>query len=265
LSEREIEIYFFLNSNNPTRIITIAKKFNIYKMQAYRILEKMERNGFVFRKIESPRTYCPVPIEKIIRTRMHDLKIEYERIESDRERIIENLKKKISREKVTADKIEVLQGADRTRLAIFEMIKRTKTSYCAINTLDYYLKLLRRTANWSPKDDEDIKRVQSRTIVHLSRENIMNPSSLTKFFEAYPKTFNNEIRFLKLYISPTPVFAIRDDEELVLITNEGEEDKDFRNETRTAIWTTNRRLVVLTKSHFDHLWENSIESKEFLK
>jgi len=262
MSEKEIEMYYFLNLKGSAKISIIAKNMNMHKMQAYRQIEKMERNGFVFRTLGSPRLYSSVPIEKIIRTRMYDLKLEYQGIEHDSNEIIEQIKKIRPKNKFSADKMEIIQGAERTQLAIFEMMKRSLTDFCGMNTLEYYIKLFGlRMSSWpNNESDEFKKRMRIRGIIHLPIENIQdNPSSVEFIKKVTCMHPCIEFRFLRKNINPTPVFAIRDNEELVLITNEGEENKDFKNLTRTAIWTTNERLVVLVQILFEYFWENSIK------
>jgi len=262
MSEKEIEIYYYLNSKGPTAVGIISKAMNMHKMQAYRLLEKMERNGFVFRKIGRPKVYMAVPIRKIIKTRMHDLKLEYQNIKCNSNKIIESLNRVRLKKTLSADNIAIIQGAEKTRLAIFEMMKRSLTNFCGMNTLEYYTKLFTlRMPSWPNNESDGFKkRVQVRGIAHLPIGNIQtNPLArefIKKVSGMHPCV---QFRFLKMDINPTPVFAIRDDEELVLIINEGEENKDFENTTRTAIWTTNKRLVTLAKISFEYFWENSIK------
>lgn len=255
-----MEMYLFLNSNGPTRVSIVAKTMNMHKMQAYRQLEKMERCGFVFRTFGSPRLYSSVPIERLIRTKMHELKLAYESIEICSNQIIENLRQIRSMNTHSIDRMETIQGAERTQLAIFEMLKRTSIDFCGMNTLEYYSKLFSlRMASWPNNETKEFKkRVKVRGIVHLPVDSIKSNSSASKFIEKVT-TMDAfiEFRFLKMDINPIPVFAVRDTEELVLITNEGEESEDFKNISRSAIWTTNKRLVVLVKIFFENLWEKS--------
>jgi hypothetical protein len=140
------------------------------------------------------------------------------------------------------------------------MLMRTKTNWCAINTLDYYIKLSRRMPDGIKKLSEPNKNhIHRKNIIYLSESNVKNSKITKKVTQEIIVPTINQFRFLKFNINKPPVFAIRDGEELVVITNEGEEDKDFKNLTRTGIWTTNIRLVTLANISFNYFWEKSIE------
>ena len=261
ITKKEEAIYRFLISNGPKKPAEIAKTLNMHKMEVYRHLLRMEKNGSVQVLMKRPKLFAGTPIEKIVSKRMFDLKLSFSNLQEEKERIMNKFRGEDFKKPDEPGEMALIQGAEKTFLAILEMRKRVSNDLCVMNTLENFGKILARDSElrkeFSAKQQPKYKQ---RVILQITDEKTIRGEELLKIIENN-KTF--QIKFTNEKIDSFPILAIRDSHELVLITNEGKIEEGYHNKERVALWTNNKILVRLIQTFFEYLWSNSIDIPKF--
>ena len=82
-TREEAEFYVFLSAIGPATARTIARRFNINRVKAYRTLKDLEEKGLVVKIMGRPLRFTAQPIEGLIRDKINETRLSLQELEDN--------------------------------------------------------------------------------------------------------------------------------------------------------------------------------------
>ena len=242
-AEDEAGIYLFLSSMGPTPARTVARRFNLNRMRAYRTLKALEERGLVQRIMGRPVNFVAAPLQEVLvhqmdglRERLSDLEANEEEILDDWSRLAQDGMKLIEE-----PRFRIFQGRQQVFDLLQQMCDRAVDEICLVTTMSD----LTRLSIWGMDDRlRELSRKGKRIRV-LTQVDATNLHEIEEYLEFA------QSRHLAL---PSPMrFAIIDERE-TLTTVAMDDSMSMTTQNDTGLWTNASSYVTAMKVFYDAVW-----------
>lgn len=252
-TKEESEFYVFLYSIGPGTARTIARRFNINRVKAYRTLKDLEEKGLVVRTMERPVRFTAQPIDGVLNDKIHETKEALQDIEANKSKILEDLKKiKDQNISTISDPIfRIYQGRQQIYDLISGMCNRVKNEIRIVTTSTDF----RRLRLWGLDD----------RFVNLTNQGI-KVSILTEINESNIKDVEEiqddlEIRHLSV---PSSVRVVTMDNTEVITSVAMDDTMSMTTTNDTGLWTNALGFTATTQIFYDALWNDAPDSHVYI-
>ncbi len=233
----------------------------MHRMQTYRHLKEMEKSGIVYLTFESPKRFTVISLEELLNLTITELKLRIETMEKEKQALLSEIDNQFSQD-TEIDQFAVIQGTHNIRKSILDLRRRAKKEICTSNTLKNL-------------GGYHVHGVHSDVLSGKAKFRYRCLTQVTNNIDAKAGLFlkkvygskNTEMRHVDRPINPFPCFAIKDAEEVVVITTpQSHESIDIQQrENISAFWTNNSTIVGLIKNQFENLWKGSTDVKNAIE
>jgi sugar-specific transcriptional regulator TrmB len=234
LTGTQAKIYLSLAMFGPSSIAATAKKSKLTKLDTFRTLVKLEKEGLV---------------EKIVKSPTQTL---FKAISADR--TLKTLRNKKNQPKSTFESVILNLKGKQQKLNSFEVIHQkeaiTQRINLAVNQAEKSIDLI---ASWNAFS-EAYQVIPEKNVPNVSRRYIIEQPPKNKPFNLI-REYNNDICALRyIQTSPKSELVIFDKKEVIIIDFKG---SDVDNSQ--ALWTNNKSMMLMAQNFFDNLWQEATQ------
>ena len=249
----EAQIFIFLTLMGPTPVRVIAKRFDINRVKAYRLLNELEEKGLVQKTMERPVRFMAQSIEDILHRQIQTTKETLHSLESNQEKIIEDIERIRAVESKTEEDplFRIYQGRQQIYELITNMSDRVEEEIRIITPSTDFLRL----TLWG-LDSRLAELVRAGKKVKLLTE---IDESLMNEIEALNDKF--EIRHISV---PSSVRFITVDKDETLTSVAIDDTMSMTTQNDTGLWTNASGFTEAIQIFYDSLWENAPDSQVIL-
>ena len=250
----EAEVYVFLSKMGPCPARIVARRFDINRMKAYRILKALEERDLVDRIIGRPVKFVATPLKGTLKRYIEEMKVKISVLEKSEKEIIENWEKISSRIEASLEepRFRIFQGRQQIYDLLVQMCGRAKTEVRIVTTINDLSRLSLLSI-----DDKLKALAHDGTRIRV----------LTQIKEHEFEEVENYIDFVEArhIILPAPIrFAIIDENE-TLTTVAMDDSMSMTTQEDTGLWTNASSYVTVMKVFFDALWRLAPEAQEIVE
>ena len=248
----QAKVYWALAKSGSLKTSAISKISKVAQPDVYRSLSKLQELGLVQRVIKKPLEYMATPANQAISLLLETKTEQFKKVRADAKLIVDRIEEERPKRK---NQLEVPQ---------FVLIPKGRTVIERINTsivqaqlsMDLLLSWKRFSRGIVDTFAESMenawdKKVKIRFIVEKPSES-ETAKQLIRFCEEKPFC---QMKFIPN--RPEIVLGIYDENEVFVIANP---ETDLPGSS--ALWSSNRSIIALAKSHFEVLWLNAMEQPE---
>jgi sugar-specific transcriptional regulator TrmB len=242
-TRQEAEIYVFLTAMGPTPARVVARRFNINRMKAYRILKDLEDRGLIQRIVGRPVRFVAASPEDVLRRSIEETRQTLSGLEGDEKLVLEELARIRGQEQdvVEEPRFRIYQGRQQVYDFLGQMGDRVEME---MNLVTTSLDLLRLSL-WG-MDDRLIELSRGgrrvRLLVPVDESNIGEVEKLAGHFEVRHISMETPMRF-----------ALVDDKE-ILTSVAMDDSMSMTTDDDTALWTNAPSFISAIKIFYDSLW-----------
>jgi sugar-specific transcriptional regulator TrmB len=259
LTEKETELYTFLGKHEALKGGEITRQLKMNKGQVYRLLQNLQKKGFVEATLEHPTRFIPVPFEKVI-----DLFIKSKREEIS---LIEKTKKDLINEWAmiqqikldsTKEKFSVIEGEKTVYNKISQMVKETKNKLRVISNVSGLLKA-EQFGIFDNIVAHPLKlNIKFRYITEITKANY---NVLQLLLTKLKTGIDLKGKIPEMEKLPFPRMVIRDNEEIILFISD-QSKPNLNEETQTGLYTNCKSIIQAFSRVFEDLWKNATDIKQ---
>ncbi len=237
LNKNEIRVYLFLARLGPHKAQAIAEALGVHRTEAYKILNRLEEQGFVCRILERPLRFSAYPLERVLENQIEERRQRVHQMERRKKELLEIWESLPQPRGTQQDRevFQVLDGRKHIAARIMEMVKAAKEIEVALS--DDNLIWLYNT----PFLDE----IQVRTSGGSLRTRILTNYSATSLYVLEQMELGeSDFAYTE---RKTPGFIVSDrDEAIIMLTGESTRAK--------ALYTNYKVLVEDYRELFQKMW-----------
>lgn len=247
-SEEEAEIYVFLLASGPTPARVIARRFDVNRMRAYRILKDLEEKGLVHRIMERPFRFIAEPIEGILKKYIQKTKEKLLNLQINEEKIIEDLDK-IKRDISTIviePRFRIYQGRQQVYELLAQMCDRVKKEICIVTTSSDIL----RFSLWGIDDkltNLSNLGIKVRMLTQVDKTDINYVDEFSKYIEVRHIEIPSPVRFVMID-GVENLTSVAMDDSMSMTTNDD-----------TGLWTNAPSFTTIMKVFYESIWRMAPE------
>jgi sugar-specific transcriptional regulator TrmB len=243
LNKDEAEIYTFLSASGPTPARLVARRFDLNRMKAYRILKVLEDRELVQKVMGRPVKFMVTPPQKIIERHLNDLRHTLTDLEQNKEQTIREWEKlaRGAEQVVKEPRFRIFQGRQQVFEILLQMYERAHDTVRLVTTTSD----LSRLGLWGLDDKLKTLTKQGKKV------KILTQIDTASWKEVKPYSDFAETRHIALQ---TPIrFAIIDEGE-ALTTVAMDDSMSMTTNEDTGLWTDASSYVAAMRIFFDALW-----------
>ncbi len=254
LTENQIKIYCYVAHRGPQKATVIAKALSMHKMQVYRDLQEMEKQGVVQLAFSEPKQFITCSINDLIDEKLQQLKANLEALEAQKTKISSDWRTHLLQESPRKiERFAIIQGEKKLFAAVEALRRRAQREMCSLippwglvkaNLLGYHDKIMQGKV-----------RFKYRIITQIPDEEVPN---FREVLQKYTPCENVAIHYTKVPLDPFPIIGLIDDEEAVLIM------QPVEGVNLSSLWTNNKVMVNLMRNYFEELWLDSSDVQTIL-
>jgi sugar-specific transcriptional regulator TrmB len=253
-AEDEAGIYLFLSSMGPTPARTVAKRFNLNRMRAYRTLKVLEERGLVQRIMGRPVSFVATPLQDVLVRQMEGLRERLSDLETNEVKILDDWSKlaQDGMKLIEEPRFRIYQGRQQVFDLLQQMCERAVDEICLVTTMSD----LTRLSIWGMDDRLRELSQKGKRIRVLTQ---VDATSLPEI-EGYLKFARS--RHIAL---PSPVrFAIIDERE-TLMTATMDDSMSMTTQNDTGLWTNAPSYVTAMKVFYDAVWSLAPDAESIIR
>ncbi|MCJ7574326.1 hypothetical protein MUO93_08705, partial [Candidatus Bathyarchaeota archaeon] len=135
-AEDEAGIYLFLSSMGPIPARTVAKRFNLNRMRAYRTLKVLEERGLVQRIMGRPVSFVATPLQDVMVRQMEGLRERLSDLETNEVKILDDWSKlaQDGMKLIEEPRFRIYQGRQQVFDLLQQMCERAVDEICLVTT-----------------------------------------------------------------------------------------------------------------------------------
>jgi sugar-specific transcriptional regulator TrmB len=248
--KEEAEIFIFLTALGPTPARVIARRFDINRVKAYRILNELEQKGLIQKSMERPVRFIAQPIEEILRKRIQITRETLHNLEKNQTKIIEEIEQlKKPDARIEEDpRFRIYQGRQQIYELIANMCGRVKEEIRIVAPSTDILRLILWGIDYQLMElVQTGKKVKMLTEIN---ESIMNEIQLAQNeFEIRHISVPSAVRFV----------AVDNDETLTSVAIEDSMSMTTPNDR--GLWTNASGFIKAMQIFYDALWNKAPDSQ----
>jgi sugar-specific transcriptional regulator TrmB len=251
LTEKETDVYILLSRYSYLRALEVSKHLRMHKAQAYAILKSLQKKGMIEATLDKPSRFGSVPIKRVLDDFIEAKRREAVIMEREKDEILANWHsiRPLDFES-PEERFAMLQGRDRIRSKLFEMIQSAKKEIqIALTPLDMV-----RVQNWALLEElseglAERPLVRLRVLTSVSRENSRIVERFARIDSS--RKVKGEWRHVEIGSIDIPSTLTKDAEETCIL---GSPDAHGTSAGHMALWTNSRLITRLTISLFEKIW-----------
>jgi len=253
-AEDEASIYLFLSSMGPTPARTVARRFNLNRMRAYRTLKALEERGLVQRIMGRPVGFVATPLQDVLVRQMDGLRERLSDLETNEEKIIDDWSKlaQDGMKLIEEPRFRIYQGRQQVFDLLQQMCERAVDEICLVTTMSD----LTRLSIWGMDDrlrELSRKGKRVRVLTQVDATNVPEIEGYLKFARS---------RHIAL---PSPMrFAIIDGRE-ILTTVAMDDSMSMTTQNDTGLWTNAPSYVTAMKVFYDAVWSLAPKAESIIR
>ena len=254
LEEEEAEVYAFLSASGLTSARMVARRFDVNRMKAYRILKTLEDKELVQKVMGRPVKFTATPIQRVIESHLTGLRRTLTDLEGNKETIIRDWEK-LARgaEQVAREpKFRIFQGRQQVFELLLEMFERAHDTIRLVTTTNDLVRL----SLWGL--DDRLRALNSKG----KRIRVLTQVDTANWKEVKPYSSFAETRHIPLHTSIR--FAIIDGEE-ALTTVAMDDSMSMTTNEDTGLWTDAPSYVTAMRIFFDALWSLAPDAESVMQ
>ena len=253
-AEDEAGIYLFLSSMGPTPARTVARRFNLNRMRAYRTLKALEERGLVQRIMGRPVGFVATPLQDVLVRQMDGLRERLSDLETNEVKILDDWSKlaQDGMKLIEEPRFRIFQGRQQVFDLLQQMCDRAVDEICLVTTMSD----LTRLSIWGMDDRlRELSRKGKRIRV-LTQVDATNLPEIEEYLEFA------QSRHLAL---PSPMrFAIIDERE-TLTTVAMDDSMSMTTQNDTGLWTNASSYVTAMKVFYDAVWSLAPKAESIIR
>jgi sugar-specific transcriptional regulator TrmB len=249
-TREEAEFYVFLSAIGPATARTIARRFNINRVKAYRTLKDLEEKGLVIKIMGRPLRFTAQPIEGLIRDKINETRLSLQELEHNQTQIMEDLDK-IKDENISADDdpvFRIYQGRQQIYELLAGMCDRVKEELMIVTTSTDFLRL----SLWGI--DERLMDLSKSGI----KVNILIEVTESNLKEIEEIQGDLEIRHLSV---PSPVRIVTMDNVETLSSVAMDDTMSMTTPNDTGLWTNAVGFTAAMQIFYNAIWHDAPSSE----
>jgi sugar-specific transcriptional regulator TrmB len=249
-TREEAEFYVFLSAIGPATARTIARRFNVNRVKAYRTLKDLEEKGLVVKIMGRPLRFTAQPIEGLIQNKINETKLSLQELEANQEKIREDLEK-IKDKNISVDDdpiFRIYQGRQQVYELLAGMCDRVKEEMMIVTTSTDFLRL----GLWGI--DERLVDLTKRGI----KVNILIEVKESNIREIEEIQGDLEIRHLSV---PSPVRIVTMDNVETLSSVAMDDTMSMTTQNDTGLWTNAVGFTAAMQIFYNAIWSDAPSSE----
>lgn len=249
-TREEAEFYVFLSAIGPGTARTIARRFNINRVKAYRTLKDLEEKGLVVKIMGRPLRFAAQPIERLIQNKISETKQSLQELETNQTQIIEDLAK-IKDANITADDdpvFRIYQGRQQIYELLAGMCDRVKEEIMIVTTATDFI----RFSLWGI--DERLIDLTRRGI----KVNVLTEVTESNIREIEEIQGDLEIRHLSV---PSSVRIVTMDNTETLSSVAMDDTMSMTTQNDTGLWTNAVGFTAAMQVFYNAIWNDAPSSE----
>ena len=249
-TREEAEFYVFLSAIGPATARTIARRFNINRVKAYRTLKDLEDKGLVMKIMGRPLRFTAQPIEGLIQNRIHETKQSLQDLESNQTHIITELEK-IKADNLSADDdpvFRIYQGRQQIYELLASMCDRVQEEMMIVTTSTDFI----RFGLWGIDErliDLTKRGIKINILTEVKESNISGIEEIQG---------DLEIRHLSV---PSSVRIVTMDNTETLSSVAMDDTMSMTTQNDTGLWTNAVGFTAAMQIFYDAIWNDAPSSQ----
>jgi sugar-specific transcriptional regulator TrmB len=254
LEEEEAQVYAFLSASGLTSARMVARRFDVNRMKAYRILKTLENRELVQKVMGRPVKFTATPIQRVIESHLTGLRRTLTDLEGNKETIIRDWERlaRGAEQAAREPRFRIFQGRQQVFELLLEMFERAHDTIRLVTTTNDLVRL----SLWGL--DDRLKALNSKG----KRIRVLTQVDTANWKEVKPYSSFAETRHIQLH---TPIrFAIIDGEE-ALTTVAMDDSMSMTTNEDTGLWTDAPSYVTAMRIFFDALWSLAPDAESVMQ
>ena len=256
VSEKEMEVYFFLNKSGPIKAKTISNSLGINRVQLYRIIKGLQKKGMIESSFEKPARFQSISFSRILNRMIKEKKDKVSLLENYKEIAVSQIDKIGNNNVAISEKFLVLQGRKNIFAKARELIQEAKTTVIVVSSgfgiMQAFVAGLMEAGFSHPLRDKIswqflTNSPTARDRVDLTIEMLKKAKEVKMKVESYIVDINPDL---------FPRFIIKDNEELVFFLHPNE-NATMNPKKESGFWTNNKVLVHAFLGYYQELRRKS--------
>jgi len=248
MDEEESRVYVYLLVQGPSGAGALARRLEINRVKAYRILKRLEGKGMVEAILGRPVRYSAMPLEEMVDRFIDEEKERVRLMEVEKKRLLEAYEKIVEkRPRIVEPKFRILHGRKSVFNFLSGMFERAGEEIALMTTVnDLYRftyvgldEVLRRKAQSG---------VKVRILTETNEKTIGVIENYLGFAEVFHRSLPGAIRFITVDQKEAFTSVLMDDS--ISLTTE----KD------AGLWTDSANYVEAMKRFFEDFWSRGADA-----
>lgn len=251
-TKKEAEAFVFLLTAGPSPARLVARKLNVSRMKAYRLLKVLKSRGLVEATLERPQRFVATPLKTALDTHVEEAQGKVSGLVEKEREIMGDWEKVNKVEAVVEEsKFRIVQGRQQVYDFLYQMCERAENEICLYVTGNDLYRF-----SFAGIDDRLKGLAQSglkmRILTQIDQIGVEEVESYLGF---------SSVRQIELS-SPLRLAII--DESEVLTTFKMEDSMSMTTRDDTGLWTNAPNYVLAMKAFFDESWRTALDAHEVL-
>ena len=257
-SKREVQIYIFLAKSGVQSTSFVAKRLKMERVQAYRTFKKLQEKGFIEATLERPTRFTVVPFERLFESFLETRKIELMSLNEQKDPLLSAWRLISAPElEYAVAKFSIITGKKKIHLKMMNMVEEAKKEILVL-TSGAGLVQEDLAGVFDDAGRQDHKNsVRMKMLTEITPENLQIIERMNKKFSA--RKANVEFHHMPLGVKLFPSFLIKDDEEAILYSMQGETASAFSLEEE-GLWINDRMFISILEGFFGQMWQTSVDA-----
>lgn len=251
-TKKEAEAFVFLLTAGPSPARLVARKLNVSRMKAYRLLKVLKSRDLVEATMERPKRFVATPLKTALDSHVEEAQGKVSGLVEKEREIMGDWEKVNKVEAVVEEsKFRIVQGRQQVYDFLYQMCERAENEICLYVTGNDLYRF-----SFAGIDDRLKGLAQSglkmRILTQIDQLGVEEVESYLGF---------SSVRQIELS-SPLRLAII--DESEVLTTFKMEDSMSMTTRDDTGLWTNAPNYVLAMKAFFDESWRTALDAHEVL-
>ncbi len=250
LDSKEASVYIMLAKSGSLKASELARLCDISRMDAYRILRRLEEKGIVEAVMSRPMKFQSIPPEKAFDTLLKSASEKLISMQSEKNYLISLWPSQpfLEEEKKEAEKLRIIQGRVEFNNTLRRAIQSAHREVLLVTTKNGLSRLFHTGFD---KDLED-KGEKGISIRMLSKASEAETEAVEKFASIA------DLRYLNISMR-SQIIVI--DGLQALVSTALDDSMSLTSEKDTSIWTNSKDHINILEALFEELWNSSLDLK----
>jgi sugar-specific transcriptional regulator TrmB len=244
LNRNEIRVYLFLARFGADKAQSIAEALGVHRTEAYKILSRLEEQGFISRVIERPMKFLAVPFENVLNNLIEERRQKIYQMEKRKAELLKIWASLPEPEEVNKRKetFQVLEGKKHISVRLNALLQNANSEFHMAVSDDNLIWLYNTPFLDNVQEKADKKGLKTRLMTNYS------PTS--SYVLEQMEIGEGDFTYLKK--EKIPGFFINDRLEMILFVANNQNNV-------TGMWTNYETIVESYRILFSLLWKSHLK------